>query len=337
MRRSRGWIRRLWREEEGVLSAAVRTLLLPAEGFYRLVVSVRNQCYDLGIFSGERPAIPVISVGNLAVGGTGKTPISAWLVSQLSKSGRQAALVIRGYGFDEVGLHTSWNSDSLVVVNARRARGIDQAVAMGADVAILDDGFQHRRVHRDIDIVLLAAEHGLGNALLPRGLFREPIAALVRAHVILVTRKTAKVEKALRLEAEIANVAPWARRGRIHFQISDWTDLEGSLVEAPKGDVLVVTSIAEPESFLDMVQSEGSSSAVAFPFPDHHEFSEDDVLRIGDAAQNRTLVMTEKDAIKLRGFSRALPLSYVLRIRPEWESGREEVMALISDMLGKEN
>lgn len=335
MKGGRGWIRRLWRGEEGLLGAVARTLLFPAEGLYRLVISVRNQCYNFGIFPDEKLSIPVISVGNLAVGGTGKTPISAWLVSQLSKSGRRVALVIRGYGFDEVDLHSSWNSDALLVVNAQRARGIDQAVAMGADVAVLDDGFQHRHVQRDVDIVLLAAEHGIQNALLPRGLFREPIDALNRAHVILVTRKTAEVTEALQLEAEIAKVAPCAKYGRIHLRVSDWTDLEGSPVVAPRGDVLVVTSIAEPESFLDMVRSEGLDPVITFPFPDHHEFSETDVLQIRNASRNRTLVTTEKDAVKLRRFSRPLPHCYVLRIQPEWESGREEVMALISGVLGE--
>ena len=335
MKSGLGWIRRLWRGEEGLLGAVARTLLFPAEGLYRLAISVRNQCYHFGVFPDEKMSIPVISVGNLAVGGTGKTPISAWFVSQLSKSGRQVALVIRGYGLDEVDLHSSWNSDALLVVNAQRARGIDQAVAMGADVAVLDDGFQHRHVQRDVDIVLLAAEHGIQNALLPRGLFREPVAALTRAHVILVTRKTAEVAEALQLEAEIAKVVPWAKYGQIHFRVSDWADLVGSSVEAPKGDVLVVTSIAEPESFLDMVRSEGLDPVITSSFPDHHEFSETDVLQIRGAARNRTLVTTEKDAVKLRRFFHLLPHCYVLRIQPEWESGREEVMALISGALGE--
>ena len=332
----RGWLRRSWRGEGGSLGGLLRTALLPAEGLYRSAVSVRNQCYDRGILSAVRPSIPVISVGNLAVGGTGKTPLSACLVSHLAESGRKPALVLRGYGSDEVRLHASWNPDALLVVDPHRARGIARAAEMGADVAVLDDAFQHRRARRDVDIVLLAAEHGTPSALLPRGRFREPLGALTRAHVILVTRKTAEASEALQLEAEIAAAAPRARRGRIRFRVSGWTDLEGSPVEAPTGEVLVVSSIGEPESFLEMVRCQGSGPLEAFPFPDHHDFSETDVARIVSAARERTVVTTEKDAVKLDRFSHALPASYVLRIRPEWESGREEVMALIWDVLGED-
>ena len=331
-----GGLRRLWRRENGWLGGLLRTALLPAEGLYGSVIYVRNRFYDRGIFGAVRSPIPVISVGNLAVGGTGKTPFSAWLVSQLSKSGRIPALVTRGYGSDEVRLHASWNPDALVVVDPRRARGVAHAAERGADVAVLDDGFQHRRLWRDIDIVLLAAEHGTRNALLPRGPFREPIGALARAHVILVTRKTADTSESVQVEAEIAAAAPRAVRGRIRFRVCGWTDLKGSPAEKPTGDVLVVTSIAEPESFLEMVRSEGLESAEAFAFRDHHEFTEADVARIRGLARQRDLVTTEKDAVKLSRFSDMLRDSYVLRIQPEWESGQDEVMALIHGVLGEE-
>lgn len=336
MRGVAGGLRRMWRRENGWLGGLLRTALLPAEGLYGSVICVRNRFYDRGIFGAVRSPIPVISVGNLAVGGTGKTPFSAWLVSQLSESGKRPALVTRGYGSDEVRLHASWNPDALVVVDPRRARGVALAAERGADVAVLDDGFQHRRLWRDIDIVLLAAEHGTRNPLLPRGPFREPIGALARAHVILVTRRTADTSESVRVEAEIGAAAPRAVRGRIRFRVCGWTDLKGSPAEKPKGDVLVVTSIAEPESFLEMVRSEGLGPAEAFAFRDHHEFTEADVARIRGLARQRDLVTTEKDAVKLSRFSDILPDSYVLRIQPEWESGQDEVMALIHGVLGEE-
>jgi tetraacyldisaccharide 4'-kinase len=166
-------------------------ILLPAEALYRGAVHLRNRCYDLGILPESESSIPVISVGNLAVGGTGKTPVASWLITQLTAMDHRPALVTRGYGADEILLYGVWNHDARVVIQKSRTLGIAEAAREGATVAVLDDGFQHRAARRDVNIVLLAAEQGVEGALLPRGRFREPSSALSRADAIVITRKVA--------------------------------------------------------------------------------------------------------------------------------------------------
>ncbi len=309
-------------------------LLLPTELFYRGAVALRNWMYDRGFLSRSQGGIPIISIGNLAVGGTGKTPVASWLVAHLTAMGHQPALVTRGYGSDEILLYKVRNPDVPVVVQKSRVKGIAEAEKEGADVAVLDDGFQHRAAKRDVDIVLLAAEQGISGPLLPRGRFREPMAALSRADAIVVTRKVATREEARSLGRLAIGKAPQAVLGQIHLEEDVWTELAGNpAVEVhagpPPGDLLAVCSIAEPDGFHEMVRSRASGVVECMAFPDHHPFSHTDVCRIVERAAGRSVVTTEKDAVKLRTFSQDLPRTYVLRLRVAWEFGQDDVMELI--------
>ena len=327
------WLRRVWGGEAGLLGGIVRAVLFPVELLYRGVIGLRNRGYDLGVLPTTEPPIPVISVGNLAVGGTGKTPFSGWLVSRLAEMGRRPALVARGYGSDEVRLHRAWNPDAVVVVDPQRLRGVALAAERGADVAVLDDAFQHRAIGRHVDIVLVAAEHGARRALLPRGRLRETIRSLARADAVVVTRKTASRAEADRIGGHIEHVVPGVL-AQISFEAAAWTDLEGSVVSPPHGeDFLAVTSVAEPEPFQEMVRDQTSSAVESLAFRDHHVFRQADVQRIVREARGRAIVTTEKDAVKLKDFSKMLPPTYVLRLRVAWESGYDDVMALIEDAL----
>jgi len=166
-------------------------------------------------------------------------------------------------------------------------------------VAVLDDGFQHRRLARDLDIVLLAAEHGVDRMrLLPRGPWREPLTALARAGIVVVTRKTASHERADRV---IATVRDRVERRAIHAWIRPdrWTTLQGGAADPPTGAAVAVASTAEPASFFETVGSLGVSLADRLAFPDHHAYGEEDARRILRAAGSRPIVTTEKDAVKL--------------------------------------
>ena len=327
------WLRRVWGGEAGLLGGIVSAVLFPVELLYRGVIGIRNRGYDLGVLPTTEPPIPVISVGNLAVGGTGKTPFSGWLVSRLAEMGRRPALVARGYGSDEVRLHRAWNPDAVVVVDPQRLRGVALAAERGADVAVLDDAFQHRAIGRHVDIVLVAAEHGARRALLPRGRLRETIRSLARADAVVVTRKTATRAEADPIGGHIEHVVPGVL-AQISFEAAAWTDLEGSVVSPPHGeDLLAVTSVAEPEPFQEMVRDQTSSAIESLAFRDHHVFRQTDVRRIVREARGRAIVTTEKDAVKLKDFSKMLPPTYVLRLRVTWESGYDDVMALIEDAL----
>ena len=333
MRSLQAWLQRVWGGEAGVLGRIVSAVLFPVELLYRGGIGLRNRGYDLGVLPTTDPPIPVISVGNLAVGGTGKTPFSGWLVSRLEEMGRRPALVTRGYGSDEVRLHRAWNPGAVVVMDPQRLRGVALAAERGADVAVLDDAFQHRAIARQVDIVLVAAEHGARRALLPRGRLRETFRSLARAHAVVVTRKTASRAEADRIGGHIEAAVPGVL-AQISFEAAAWTDLDGSVVSPPLGeDLVAVTSVAEPEPFQEMVRDQTSSAVESLAFPDHHVFRQTDVRRIVKEAGGRSIVTTEKDAVKLRDFSEMLPSTYVLRLRVAWESGHDDLMALIEDAL----
>jgi tetraacyldisaccharide 4'-kinase len=317
-------------------------LLVPAEILYRTGVLLRNRCYDAGIFRTCASSIPVISIGNLVVGGAGKTPVASWLLTGLLAMGHRPALVTRGYGPDEVLLYQVRNPGVPVVVDTSKCRAVQRAARQGADVAVLDDGFQHRAAKRDVDIVLLAAEQGTDGALFPRGRFREPLAALSRADAIVVTRKVATLKEARVTGREASAQAPQAVLGQIHLGADGWTDLEeyvlsagpgpapsGSCSGPPPGDLLAVSSIAEPDGFHEMVRSRATGVVECMVFPDHHAFRRNDVLRIVERAGERSVVITEKDAVKLSMFFRELPKTYVLCLGVTWDFGQDAVGELV--------
>jgi tetraacyldisaccharide 4'-kinase len=334
------WFRRSWDGQDGPLGQLVLGLFLPVEAVYRGAVFLRNQCYDLGILPESESGIPVISVGNLTVGGTGKTPIASWLMTHLTTMGHRPALVTRGYGSDEVLLYGVRNPGVSVVVRKSKIKGVAQAARDGATLAILDDGFQHRAARRDVDIVLLAAEQGAQGPLLPRGRFREPLSALSRADVIIVTRKVATRDEACAVERLALDRAPEAALGQIHLEEDVWTELgsdpprEANL-GPPRGDLLAVCGIAEPDGFHDLVRSKARGVVECMAFPDHHPFSCRDARRIMVRAGDRPVVITEKDAVKLRTFSKEMPKTYVLHLRVVWDSGQDAVMGLIQRALDK--
>ena len=351
------WLRKSWDGQNGPLGRLTLGMLLPAEALFRGSVALRNRCYDLGILAESNSPIPIISIGNLAVGGTGKTPLASWLVARLSAMGRRPALVTRGYGSDEVLLHRSRNPGVPVVVHKSKLEAVEQARRAGADVAVLDDGFQHRAAHRNVDIVLLSAEQGMHGPLLPRGRFREPLASLSRAHALVITRKVATPDQARAMGRLATGHGPQAVVGQIHFKKDGWTDLEDCCLAEqndhtgvepdraavattpsgpPSGDLLAVSGVAEPDGFHEMVRSEANGVVECMAFPDHHPFSSDDVRRIVARARGRPVVTTEKDAVKLRKFSQQLPKTYVLRLQVAWDFGQDAVMELIMRALDKE-
>ena len=315
-------------------------LFLPAEALYRGAVLLHNRWHDLGILPESEGGIPVISIGNIAVGGTGKTPVVLWLITRLTSMGHRPAVVTRGYGSDEVLLYGFRNPGVPVVVQKSKVQGVARAAKEGATVAVLDDGFQHRAAKRDVDIVLLAAEQGAEGPLLPRGRFREPLGALSRADAVVISRKVATRDEACAVGRLALETAPEAVLGQIHLVDDIWTGLEGDPPAGadagpPSGDLLAVCSIGEPDGFHKMVRSKASGAVECMAFPDHHPFSDRDVRRILEQAAGRPVVITEKDAVKLRTFAKEMPTTCVLRLRVAWDFGQDAVMELIRRALDK--
>ena len=183
------WIERWWQGRAGAGGRLLWALTLPAELVFRAGVELRNRAYDRGTLPKVHPEIPTVSVGNLVVGGTGKTPVTGWIVDRLRDRGHRPAVVMRGYGQDEVELHRRWHPDVPVLSAPRKADGVREAVRRGRTVAVVDDGFQHRALERSLDFVLMAAEDPVPVRLLPRGPYREPLSSLRRADLVLVTSK----------------------------------------------------------------------------------------------------------------------------------------------------
>ncbi|MEX1258421.1 MAG: tetraacyldisaccharide 4'-kinase [Gemmatimonadota bacterium] len=310
-------VRRMWRGEPGLLTTGLTLVAAPLSAVFGTVVRLRGFLYDSGVLPGRRGPIPVVSVGNLAVGGTGKTPVAAWLARTLAHRGWKPAIVLRGYGKDEILLHRRWNPGVPVVASGNRVRGVQAAAAEGADIAVLDDGFQHRQLLRDLDLVLLSPEHPLPPRLLPRGPFREPLSALRRAHLVLVTAKGgAELPPAHRLVDALSGLRgiPSARV----FSLGDgeWCALGGDPFPPPAGPPLVITSVGSPEPFLRSVLSRVGATSGHLAFADHHAFTTRDAVSIRRAAGGAWIATTEKDAVKLAPFRELLPEVRVLPLVP---------------------
>lgn len=324
------FVRRWWRGEAGLPGAVLRVLTAPLGWLWRAGVAVEDRRWS-GQGGMKVPGLRVVSVGNLSVGGTGKTPVASWVCRVLAEAGERPALVARGYGRDELLLHRRWNPEVPVVAHADRVAAAREAAGREATVAVLDDGFQHRRLDRDVDLVLLAAEESFPGRLLPRGPYREPPSALGRAHAVVVTRRTAGPPATAELARRVAGLHPHLVVGRLALLPGGWATLEGRPADPPGAGALVATGVARPEAVRAQVQAAIQGAAELVAFPDHHEFTEADVRAVRRRAGDRTVVVTEKDAVKLAPLGELLGPSRVLVQALRWEEGEEGIRRLILD------
>ena len=299
----------------GPLAALLRAGLSLAEPLYGLGVRFRNVAYDRGWKSIDRAKVPVISVGNLTTGGTGKTPTVAWLVQWLAGQGGRPGILSRGYRSldgeenDEKrlldalcpGVPHLQNPDR--VASARRA--VDDE---GCTVLVLDDGFQHRRLGRELDLVLIDCLNPWGYGhLLPRGLLREPLRGLGRAGVVLLTRADqcdAGRRDALRQEVARYTSAPVVATA---FQPTGFVNAAGDRLPADglmDRRVAAFCGIGNPAGFRRTLTGLGLPVGKdrLHVFPDHYHYTGRDLARLGhwgDELQTDVLVTTRKDLVKL--------------------------------------
>ncbi len=327
-------VEKLW-SGNGPLDRAARIALAPAEGAYRSAVALRAAMYDAGFLRVRRSPVAAVSVGNLTVGGTGKTPVSAWLAARLARDGLTPAIVLRGYGGDEPLVHARINPDIPVIINGDRAAGIREAALAGANVVVLDDAFQHRRAARDVDIVLVSADQWTGShRLLPAGPWREPLSGIRRASIAIITRKIAGDAQRDAVAAAIRDAAPDTPQGVVKLipsllvSTADGTNLPASQLEGKR--VLGVAAIGYPAAFFQQLEALGAE-VVHRSFPDHHAFVRADIDEIIVAGVGTDLVVcTLKDAVKLTAMwpADAPPLWYVSQSL-EVESGEPAIDQLL--------
>ena len=335
----------LWRElidatRPGVGQAATRAVLRAAGGPYRLGVALRNRYYDLCPGSVASLPVPVISIGNLAVGGSGKTPMAGWVAALLHAMGRKPAVLLRGYRRSHAGgrsdeavmLERQLGDRAAVLVGPDRvARGREAVERHQSDVLVLDDGFQHRRVCRDLNVLLLDATCPPGRLrLLPRGVLREPFAAVRRADLVVLTR-TEQVDDEV--------LADWRRRVRrlggtpiLHARtvVDDLVDSSGRSVGDRPGEIklLAFCGIGNPVAFETTLRQWGSDPIAARRFDDHHPYTAadlDSLVRQAKDGGADALVTTEKDVVRLAALpaAQSLPLP-VYSLRISLSLGRDE-------------
>ena len=298
---------------------AARAALTPLELLYSGVVAARGFLYDTGVLRSRIGALPALSIGNLSVGGTGKTPLAAWAAAELARRGAHPAIVLRGYGDDEPLVHAALNPDLPVVVSVDRVAGMDRARVLGADVAVLDDAFQHRRARRDADIVLVSAERWTARPrLLPAGPWREPLSALRRASHVVITRKSAGEDVAATARRELETIVRGVPISTVHLRpeaLRSATGPETRALDTLDGaQVRAIAGIGNPEAFFEQLRATGARVAPS-PWPDHHHFTSEEISRIALGAMTITdlVVCTLKDAVKLGPHwpRQAPPLWYV--------------------------
>jgi tetraacyldisaccharide 4'-kinase len=277
---------------------------MPAELLFRGVSLSRASLYSSGILPSRATAIPALSVGNLTVGGTGKTPLAAYIARRLLAAGAKPAIVLRGYGDDEVLVHETLNPDVTVVVAKDRVAGSEDARRRGCDIVVLDDAFQHRRARRIADVVLVSADGWTDGRrrLIPAGPWREPLHAASRASLAIITRKAASLDRARAVEAAVARVAH-VRTAIVHLAATELRSLRSEAVvstSALRGaSVLAVSAIGDPNAFEQQLISCGAS-VEPLAFRDHHRFTKQEVARIAErAVHHDRIVCTLKDAVKL--------------------------------------
>ncbi|MFL5383476.1 MAG: tetraacyldisaccharide 4'-kinase [Longimicrobiaceae bacterium] len=335
----RTFVTRWWRGEGGAAGKMLDVALLPAEWLFRGVVAARNAAFERGMIDAERVDVPVVSVGNVGVGGAGKTPFAAWIAARLRAWGRTPGIALRGYGEDEILLHRELNPGVPVAAAARRVEAARELAAAGCDVVVLDDGFQHRRLARDLDVALVAVEGwDPSPRLLPRGPWREDVPALARADVVVLTRKSAGAARAREVAAEVRRAAPGKPVVLCHLAADRLTPLHGGaaldLAWLQGRDVLAVAALAQPEPFFAALRDAGATVEEA-AYADHHPFSPADAASIRTRAGERPIVMTHKDAVKLRTLlvpsTEVLVLNQAVRI----ESGGGELDAALHRALGR--
>lgn len=299
-----GWIHRVWYEDAGW-----GVLLLPFSGLYWLVIVIRKYLYERGVLRTHRAAVPVVVVGNITAGGTGKTPTVVWLVEELRKRGFSPGVVSRGYGgaFSGTSMRVEPDSNAAVVgdepvllarrarcpvvVDPDRVRASKMLVEDGVDVIVTDDGLQHYRLGRDYEICVVDGKRGLGNRrLLPGGPLRERPQRLDDVEQVLVNGRLSGDQYVL------TN----AEQNAIVFDLvaHDAHRLNGSLarpLERFAGTTVhAVAAIGNPQRFFDLLRSR-DIQIIEHRFPDHATL-ESGALDFGD---NFEVFMTEKDAVKL--------------------------------------
>ena len=355
-------IERLWCDHLSIARWPLWAALVPASALYAGMMAVRARWWRK---MAHDPGVATISVGNLTVGGNGKTPFTIFLANRLAHAGYRVGIISRGYGGSADGAHAALVSDGgrillseakagdepvmiarsfpgPVVVARRRADGIALLSRLSpVDIVILDDGFQHIRLRRDLDLLLVNETSRFGNGwVLPAGPMREQLHALRRADVIVMTRPgndrmagRSVSDDGLLCDKPIMRAALTASK-LVHVQNGDWCEAPVSIAGK---QIAIVSGLANPTGFHETARALGAQICATLDYPDHYNYTISDWHHIQDAAQDaQVLLTTEKDLVKLEKFcSRTIPL-YALRLEVVMAGDDEtRLLAMVAEIAAR--
>ncbi len=355
----------------GVLPTALRTVCHVASFGYGAAMTVRNAGYVHGWFKTHRVNVPVISIGNLTTGGTGKTPLVAWFAQRLQDAGYHPGMLSRGYR----SLDGATNDEAMVLARlcpnvpqvAMRDRVAGAAIAInqrGCDALVLDDAFQHRRLARDLDVVLIDALQPWGyRHLLPRGLLREPLSALKRADVVIITRADqVDVATIADIRHTVARIRGVNEHIAVQFAPQRLINALGEIVPlrspvAPRQESRLIENAECLTAFLS--RSDRATNSIAFcgignpdgfrrtlhdlgvngelrVFPDHHRYTTadlDDLARWQRESGAAALITTMKDLVKIPADHPLAPDIWAVEIAPEFLAGEDHLQRRLQTVL----
>jgi len=329
-------------QQRGIIAAIVKSTLSAFTLPYLAVLNTRNTLYKKGIVRSSRLPVKVISIGNITTGGTGKTPLVEFSVKYLSGSGRKVAVLSRGYGGD----NSSQEGDGMVndecltlienlqdipvLAGRDRVKSGEKAINdFGVDCVVLDDGFQHLRLKRDLDVVVIDALNPFGGEnLIPRGSLREPLQNLERADLFIISHCDQGNEQIIRsIYKKLDQINHSASVCEsIHRPVHFDTIADGSILELEwlKGKrVYALSAIGNPESFSNTLKGLGADLIKHRVFQDHHVYTEEEIEDVISAAQllgADAIVVTQKDIVKIRKMN--IKNANILSLRIEIEITR---------------
>jgi len=363
------------KEEHGILPKVIISVLYVFSFIYGRLVNVKLAWYKHGILKRKSLDCHVISLGNITVGGTGKTPTAQCLARDIRDMGYRVVILNRGY-------RAKWRGEVGIVSDGKKlymsaAEAGDEAFLLakhlpnvpvligpnrsvtgryavehfGAEVAILDDGYQHWQLIRDMDILLIDAVNVFGNGyMLPRGTLREPMSHLDRADVCLMTKVDQAAEGSCKHIRDTvgqyndhALVVESIHLPRCFIEISDWyQDIAGDGIDVSymkNKKVMAVSAIGNPASFEQTIGDIGAEIVESLRFPDHHDYTNEEMMDVFQQAQNQgaeAIVITEKDAVKIPDgimkAKRPIPV-FVISVEVTFEAGNKEFKELLTKSL----
>ena len=354
------------------MTVLLKILLSPLGLIYFLIVSIRQFLYDLGFLKSHKVSLPVISIGNLTFGGTGKSPVTLFFVDLLQKKGKEVAVLSRGYKRENKEIQIIEKTDSRSVTELKALIGDEPAMfkrispelslGIGSDrlkvaqallkkekppeVFVLDDAFQHRKLQRNLDVVLIDVTKGVEELCLPPwGRAREPRKGISRADVVLLTKSN--LVNSQTIDGFKKKIEQWGFKGPVipfsfdvkKIRLISDLEKEKELSFFRDKRIALISGIGNPQAFERLVQEKTSFQlAKHFSFPDHHSYSEKDISRVQDFCQAENIeaiLTTEKDAVKLLEFSGIKDKVWMtcLEVFPSADSDRKKIDEMVQSLI----